>query len=120
MDLFGVTDAVVEVGLQGTELRQQVLSNNLANANTPGFKPGDVQFGSQLAEALAFGDSASQISQIQPTTSTDTSVMRVDGSGIDVNREATALAQNAMQYEALMGVETKNLTTMSNLITGAR
>ncbi len=52
---------------------------------------------------------------------TDTlSAMRVDGNNVDVDREATYLAQTQLQYSALMGVVTKNLTTMSSIITGAR
>ena len=52
---------------------------------------------------------------------TDTlSAMRVDGNNVDVDREATYLAQTQLQFSALMAVVTKNLTTMSSIITGAR
>ena len=46
--------------------------------------------------------------------------MRVDGSNVDVDREATHLAENQLMYSALMGVVTKQLQTMSQTITGAR
>ena len=58
MELFDVTERALEVGLHGTELRQQVIANNLANVNTPGFKRSDVEFQRQLAEALQFGGAA--------------------------------------------------------------
>jgi flagellar basal-body rod protein FlgB len=54
MELFDVTEKALEVALHGSELRQQVISNNLANVNTPGFKRSDVEFTQQLAEALQF------------------------------------------------------------------
>ena len=40
MGLFDLTDLVVQRGMQGASLQQQVLSNNLANENTAGFKAG--------------------------------------------------------------------------------
>ena len=46
--------------------------------------------------------------------------MRVDGNNVDVDKEATDLAQTQLLNQALMGVVTKNLTTMSSLISGAR
>ena len=44
MELFDVTQKSLEVALHGTELRQQVISNNLANVNTTGFKESRPQF----------------------------------------------------------------------------
>jgi flagellar basal-body rod protein FlgB len=120
VELFDVTQRALEVALHGTEMRQQVLANNLANANTPGFAPSDVDFGHQLAEALQFDGTSDAVGAVTPTVSTDSSVMRVDGSGFDVDREATKLAETQLQFQALMGVETKNLSTMSSIISGAR
>ncbi len=42
MGLFDVTSSALEVAIRGTEQRQTVLANNLANVNTPGFKRSDV------------------------------------------------------------------------------
>ena len=51
MDLFDTSIVGIEKAMQGSLLRQQVLANNLANANTPGFKRSDVDFQSALAQA---------------------------------------------------------------------
>ena len=56
MGLFDLTDLVLQRGLQGASLRQQLLSNNLANANTAGFKRSDVDFESALGAALGSND----------------------------------------------------------------
>jgi flagellar basal-body rod protein FlgB len=48
------------------------------------------------------------------------STMRLDGNNVDVDREATYLAETQLHFQALMAVVTKDLTTMSSLITGAR
>ena len=121
MELFDVTQKSLEVALHGTELRQQVVANNLANVNTPVFTRSDVEFGPALAEALQFSGTNSAVGGVSPVVKTDNqSTMRADGNNVDVDREATYLAQTQLQYSALMAVVTKNLTTMSSIITGAR
>ena len=53
MELFDTTMVGLERAMSGSQLRQQVLANNLANANTPGFKRSDVDFHAALAQAFA-------------------------------------------------------------------
>src|SRR3954454_14277932 len=84
--LFDVTNAALDVALRGAEQRQVVLSNNLANVNVPGFKPQDVTFQDQLASALESGSDPSRLHQIAPRPTVDTTSMRADGNGVDVDR----------------------------------
>ena len=120
MELFDVTERALEVALHGTEVRQTVLANNMANVNTPGFRRSDVQFGGELARALASG-SPSAVGGVAPQVIGDSSgAMRSDGNNVDVDRESTYMAENQLQFQTLMAVVTKNLTTMSSIITGAR
>lgn len=120
LQLFGITQRTLEAALHGTEVRQEVIARNLANANTPGYKRADVSFQQELAEQLQFDPNGID-SSFEPTLSVDgTSAMRVDGSNVDVDREATNLAENQLMFSALMGVVTKQLQTMSQAITGAR
>src|SRR4029078_11167908 len=111
MELFDVTQKSLEVALHGTELRQQVISNNLANVNTPGFKRSDVEFGPALAEALQFNGTNSAVGAVTPVVKTDTlSAMRVDGNNVDVDREATYLGRAKMRDSALLLVVNKQHT----------
>jgi flagellar basal-body rod protein FlgB len=120
VQLFGITQKTLEAALHGTEVRQEAIARNLANANTPGYKRTDVSFQRELAEQLQF-DPAGIDGSFEPTVSADgTSAMRVDGSNVDIDREATNLAENQLMFSSLMSVVTKNLQTMSQVITGAR
>ena len=83
--------------------RTKVLASNLANANTPGFKPKDVDFHSALQRAFATGSRNEVASAGFATTSQD-NVMRQDGSGIDVDVESAKMAQNGLEYQALVQV----------------
>ena len=105
MGLFDITDLVLQRGLEGASMRQQVLANNLANANTAGFKRSDVDFQSALASALGDGSSESSVESLgfQPQTDT-TSTMRADGNNVDFDQENSNLTENAVEYEALLSV----------------
>ena len=61
MGPFDVTQALLERAMSGASLRQTALSNNIANANTAGYKRSDVDFASTLAGALDSGDAKQQI-----------------------------------------------------------
>lgn len=106
MGLFDTTQIALERALAGSAQRQQLLANNLANADTPGFKRSDLDFESTLQGAMASGDSASQLESVSFTPQTDTtSSMTADGNNVDTDTEMADLTSNAVQYETLTAVE---------------
>ena len=106
MGLYDLTDLVLQRGLQGAGLRQQVLTNNLANANTAGFKRSDVDFQSSLLAALDGGGSAGKaVEQLAFTPQTDnTTTMRADGNNVDADQETSSMTENAVAYEAMLSI----------------
>ena len=110
MGLFNLTDMVVQRALQGSSLEQQVLSNNLANANTAGFKRSDLDFEGALASAVNSSDPNQAVSQMSFTPQTDdTTAMQADGNNVDLEREMSGLTQNAVEYETLTEIEKQRL-----------
>ena len=102
MNLFDTTQTALERAMAGATLRQTALSENIANANTPGYRRRDVDFHGALRSAMNRGDDLSGVRfgvQSDPTA-----VMRADGNGVDVDNEAANLAKNALEYESLVGV----------------
>ena len=99
MELFDTTQLGLERAITGAEMRQSVLAANVANANTPGYRPKDVDFHSALRAAFATGSDV-ETAPISPTEST--TAMRADGNGIDIDVEASKLAQNGLEYQALV------------------
>jgi flagellar basal-body rod protein FlgB len=122
VSLFDVTSSALEVAIKGTEARQSVLANNLANVNTPNYKRSDVSFQGALASALSSasnGDTAS-VDATPFTTSTDSATsMRADGNNVDVDVESANLAKNQLLFDSVMAIDTKRLHTMDQAITGA-
>jgi flagellar basal-body rod protein FlgB len=116
MGIFDTTDLLVQRGLDGASLRQQVLSNNLANANTAGFKRSDVDFQSTLASALGSGGAnAVAATTFSPVTDT-TTAMRADGNNVDMDAEMAKLTSNAVEYETLTEIEKTRLQMLHDAI----
>lgn len=115
MDLFDPSIVALERAMSGAELRQTVLANNIANANTPGFQPSDVDFQSVLAKAAGEGASAAQLAQLTfSPTPVQTGAMQVDGNGVDVNAQMADLSENSLYYQAaesIMGQQMEILKT---------
>ena len=103
MTLIDNTQLALERAISGASMRQGVLANNLANAETPGFRRMDVDFHDALAQAMDSGQS-SAIESAQFTPQQDPQTMRADGNGVDIDTESAAMAKNGLEYEALISV----------------
>jgi len=102
MNLFDITHTALERAISGSGMRQEALANNIANANTPGYRRQDLDFHSALRGAM---ESGSDLHAVRMAPSVDTqAVMRADGSSVDVDVEAAGLAKNGLEYESLVTV----------------
>lgn len=116
MGLFDVTQIALERALAGAAQQQQIVANNLANADTPGFKRTDLDFHTQLADALASGK-ADSLASLSFTPQTDTtSSMQADGNNVDVDTELAKLSANALDYQSLVAVASARLKMLSTAI----
>jgi flagellar basal-body rod protein FlgB len=102
MSLFDTTQLSLEAAMRGASLRQTLLTDNLANVNTPGYQRKDVDFHATLADAMQGGSPLEGVA-FDPTTDASRTV-RADGSGVDVDQESADLAENALEYQALVQV----------------
>jgi len=92
-------------------LRNQVLASNIANADTPGYKARDVDFGSALKKAQSGQLTMRKTSDLHKSAwSTNRSGTDVkyrvptqpslDGNTVQTDVEQAAFAENAVQYRA--------------------
>lgn len=102
MTLFDSTQLGLEAAMRGAALRQTLLTSNMANVNTPGYQRKDVDFHAALRAAQQTGAALESVA-FQPQTESGRTV-RPDGSGVDPDQEAAALAENALEYQALVTV----------------
>jgi len=117
MDLFDTTQIGLERALLGSSMRQQAIAQNIANVNTPGYRRQDVDFQSALHAAWDQGQSSVQ--RVSPTVQTDqSSVMRADGSSVDIDNEAATQAKNGLQYEAITSLMKTRVAILKSAIGG--
>jgi flagellar basal-body rod protein FlgB len=115
MELFDTTQIGLERALSGSSLRQQAIAQNIANVNTPGYRRQDVDF--QTALHQAWNDGESTVSGVTPAIENDpTSVMRADGSSVDIDVEAAQQAKNGLQYEAVSSVMRTRIAILKSAI----
>lgn len=104
MTLFDKTIDTLSKSLDLQLLRQSVISDNIANAETPHFKARRVEFESELQKAVEANETGAmgpEISQVQPNIYQDpASEMGQDLNTVDMDREMAAMTKNDIQYSA--------------------
>lgn len=93
-------------------LRHEVLSNNMSNIDTPGYKRQDVDFEAQLRRALGNSRYETVDARVSHLTSTELDARiytdaagfsyRLDGNNVDIDTEGAELASNQIKYNGLI------------------
>lgn len=117
--------------MDATTLRQQVLANNISNADTPNFKRSSLNFEAELKRALESEDvhkpqaalthekhisfdRVQNYRDVQPTrfldylTQTDN-----NGNNVDAEQESMLLLQNQLRYDLLTRSISNQFTQMN-------
>ena len=99
-------------------MRQEVISHNIANVNTPNYRKTNLEFEDMLAREI-YGDEPDgtlpmvrthdkhlpfkpSAFHAEPTMVEDhTTIMRVDDNNVDIDIEMATLAKNQLYYNAL-------------------
>ena len=92
--------------------RNEILSNNIANVDTPRYKRQDINFEAQLRQALgnsryeSVDDKVSSLNvgDLQARVYTDAANFsyRLDGNNVDIDTENVELASNQIKYNGLI------------------
>ncbi|MES2302647.1 MAG: flagellar basal body rod protein FlgB [Pseudomonadota bacterium] len=110
--LFGIHGTALELRSQ----RMGLLTSNIANAATPGFKARDIDFAAAL-KARTSG--ASEDQAITSATRYRVPVMpSLDGNTVEMATEQTAFAENAVGYSATLNFLRGRVETITRAIKG--
>lgn len=109
-----------------TALRSEVISNNIANVNTPNFKRKDIRFETELKHAFLHSDDSTvdatvkhlDLRELQPEVYTDYAELsyRYDGNNVDIDNENVILAKNQIKYNGLMASINKEFTNLKSVM----
>jgi flagellar basal-body rod protein FlgB len=120
-----VTFGLLNNALQAADLRQQVYANNIANADTPGYKRQDVQFESVLQSEMQTTNPTdvstnASLLDVQPTVVQDNSTsVSNNGNNVDVNSEMASMAENQIRYNTLIQEMQIRFSRLQEAITGS-
>ncbi len=116
-----LTAAVLEQALTGEATRQRVTADNLANVDTPGYRPRQVMFEDELRAALRDSDegvTTARVAAVQPRSVTaDGLPLRRDGNAVDVEREVVRLAESELHYSALIKLLARKFSLLKSVAT---
>ena len=113
---------VMQKTMDATAMRSEVILNNMANVNTPGYKRNDIRFETELKHAFARASQDTvdarvknlDLEALTPKTYTDYEELsyRYDGNNVDINNENAILAEVQTKYNALMDLINSDFASM--------
>jgi flagellar basal-body rod protein FlgB len=101
MALVDSTQQLLEAAMRGAWQRQTALTNNVANADTPGYTRQEVNFEATLQNAVSAGQSPAEL---EFQTEQIPEQAGPNGSSVSIDEEAAKLAENGLDYQALTDV----------------
>jgi flagellar basal-body rod protein FlgB len=88
----------IQTALRGLAARQRVIATNVANAQTPGYLAGRVDFESALREVSGTSRSGS----VTPTVSRSTDPVNLNGNNVSLDNETVGLVDTTMRYQLMV------------------
>ncbi|PWW06389.1 flagellar basal-body rod protein FlgB [Paenibacillus cellulosilyticus] len=131
--LSGADFRRLESAVQSAELRQQVISDNVANVDTPNFKRSEVLFEDLLTEAMGTSEGSisgfrtnakhipiGQSSEVPApiVVQDETSSINNNGNNVDIDREMSLLAKNQLAYNLYIQQVNHDVSMMKTAIDG--
>ena len=113
-DLFGPQVDDYAKAMSRATLRQELLTDNLANVNTPGYKRRDVSFNIALEGAQKKFGSGSNDADVY----TDPSSIRADGNNVDLETEVEGLNETEIRFNALTEMTAGYFNDLKSVIKG--
>lgn len=119
-------NALLEQAMTYRATRQDMIASNIANADTPFYKPRDISFADalQAKKAEIFGDDSQELKMAQTdeahlkpedersstratTFYRDGHMARNDGNSVDIDVETTEMSKNSTMFNALISARKK-------------
>lgn len=116
-ELFNANFQIIKTGMDVAMLRQNVHVQNVANAETPGYKRKYVTFEELLKESMNLQLTTTDVKHIQTTQQLaqprieqeKNLFYKNDENGIDIDFEIAQMTANGLRYEVLSRLMSKNI-----------
>ena len=126
-NVFDYTN-ILDKAADASWMRENVITNNIANIDAPGYKRQDVDFESVLQKALGKTKYSSldkkvrelnqDLGKLTTTSYTDAAnySYRLDRNNVDENTENAELASESLRYQLLTTAITNNFSRMQTVL----
>lgn len=116
---------VLDKAADASWTRNELITNNIANVDTPNYKRKDVEFQTYLAKAFQGEGSLDQkvagadLNSLEASIYTDNSSLsyRLDGNNVDIDTESANLAENQIRYYTLLDSMTQEFSRIKSVLT---
>ncbi|MCT4688218.1 flagellar basal body rod protein FlgB [Vallitalea sp.] len=111
---------ILSKSLNASLMRHNVISENIANEDTPGYKRKDVKFEGLLQEALLSNNKLSDIdiNALTPQVVVDKSNLsyRLDGNNVNIDTEMTELTKNQIRFNVLVDQVSNDFSRIKSVL----
>jgi flagellar basal-body rod protein FlgB len=125
--LFSNTITTLENAINYSNQKQKVISQNIANVDTPNYKAKTVTFKDSLSRAMDANVTNSKHIPFSAPNTASTSVITKNGvtynnsgNSVDMEKEMTDLATNQIYYNALVDRISGKFSSLENVIRGGK
>lgn len=108
------TMKILEKLLDVTAYRQRILTSNIANADTPGYRAKDIDFQRELDSAMKSDSKTMSYTIYEPMTT----LPNRDSNTVNIEVEMAKIAENSLTYTAATQLLTMKLRMMKSAIRG--
>lgn len=115
--LFDETSRLLSETIRAASLRHQVLSRNIANIDTSGYRPMEVNFDEELRLASEVGAPPTTVMRAT-VVERAVGAVRYDGNTIDLDLEMAKMAENALWHNALVQILNSRMDFLRTAVRG--
>ncbi len=110
----------LEKSLQASVYKSEVINSNISNADTPGYQRKVVNFDSSFQSAIDKYRETGQVdlTNVKPTTQTESYQYRLDGNGVVMEQEMVELYENATRYDVMINSVNFNINGIKTVLGG--
>jgi flagellar basal-body rod protein FlgB len=119
--VFDKTLKMVEDRLSLNSMNQKLISGNLANINTPGYRAKELSFESALRQSLEeqvlhmVRSNGRHLAPDDPLQAMETQEV-VEGGPVDLDTQMVNLTKNSIEYQYMVGMLNKKFTMLKTAI----
>lgn len=117
-----------KAALDGLSLRRDLIAQNIANTDTPGYRSQQVRFEDALNRAMKSNGrlalsttsaghqlSSNSLSQLYQVELRPGGTLRADGNNVDIDTEMTQMVETSLSYQTFSQAVSKKLALLKNI-----